>query len=383
MANRRKLAAAAEFDRILAVQSWILRRLGCDVFDLNYRFSPATWVIVFLASFYMVISAYDLYRFRNDVFNFAFSLVTLSYGVIGCTRIVLFLRNSRTYAQIVVEARRTYEQVSNEREQEVQERYTRMLKRCVTFYSVSFIGGCIMGGFFPLAVYWWTGLKVLPFGVILPFTDPDTIEGYQLNYLYQVSCIVWTPPGLTATQNVYFALVFNLCIQYDVLKLKLEDLDKLIRDGAEYDTIHEKLVEIINWQRHLVDFIAEIDRNFTVQTFVEISSVAMQMVIVLFVLHIDVWLPGYMVIFVASFQLFVLCILGAMIEFKSDIFTEQIYDIAWHRMRTPEQKMVQFMLAKAQYTMQLTYGGMLPLNMNLFVTIYKKTYSVFMMLQNM
>nr|AGS08024.1 odorant receptor 161 [Culex quinquefasciatus] len=383
MANRRKLAAAAEFDRILAVQSWILRRLGCDVFDLNYRFSPATWVIVFLASFYMVISAYDLYRFRNDVFNFAFSLVTLSYGVIGCTRIVLFLRNSRTYAQIVVEARRTYEQVSNEREQEVQERYTRMLKRCVTFYSISFIGGCIMGGFFPLAVYWWTGLKVLPFGVILPFTDPDTIEGYQLNYLYQVSCIVWTPPGLTATQNVYFALVFNLCIQYDVLKLKLEDLDKLIRDGAEYDTIREKLVEIINWQRHLVDFIAEIDRNFTVQTFVEISSVAMQMVIVLFVLHIDVWLPGYMVIFVASFQLFVLCILGAMIEIKSDIFTEQIYGIAWHRMRTPEQKMVQFMLAKAQYTMQLTYGGMLPLNMNLFVTIYKKTYSVFMMLQNM
>ncbi|XP_001869386.2 putative odorant receptor 83c [Culex quinquefasciatus] len=383
MANRRKLAAAAEFDRILDVQSWILRRLGCDVFDLNYRFSPATWVIVFLASFYMVISAYDLYRFRNDVFNFAFSLVTLSYGVIGCTRIVLFLRNSRTYAQIVVEARRTYEQVSNEREQEVQERYTRMLKRCVTFYSISFIGGCIMGGFFPLAVYWWTGLKVLPFGVILPFTDPDTIEGYQLNYLYQVSCIVWTPPGLTATQNVYFALVFNLCIQYDVLKLKLEDLDKLIRDGAEYDTIREKLVEIINWQRHLVDFIAEIDRNFTVQTFVEISSVAMQMVIVLFVLHIDVWLPGYMVIFVASFQLFVLCILGAMIEIKSDIFTEQIYGIAWHRMRTPEQKMVQFMLAKAQYTMQLTYGGMLPLNMNLFVTIYKKTYSVFMMLQNM
>ncbi|KAL9695385.1 hypothetical protein quinque_014670 [Culex quinquefasciatus] len=354
MANRRKLAAAAEFDRILAVQSWILRRLGCDVFDLNYRFSPATWVIVFLASFYMVISAYDLYRFRNDVFNFAFSLVTLSYGVIGCTRIVLFLRNSRTYAQIVVEARKTYEQVSNEREQEVQERYTRMLKQCV-----------------------------LPFGVILPFTDPDTIEGYQLNYLYQVSCIVWTPPGLTATQNVYFALVFNLCIQYDVLKLKLEDLDKLIRDGAEYDTIREKLVEIINWQRHLVDFIAEIDRNFTVQTFVEISSVAMQMVIVLFVLHIDVWLPGYMVIFVASFQLFVLCILGAMIEIKSDIFTEQIYGIAWHRMRTPEQKMVQFMLAKAQYTMQLTYGGMLPLNMNLFVTIYKKTYSVFMMLQNM
>lgn len=109
-----------------------------------------------------------------------------------------------------------------------------------------------------------------------------------------------------------------------------------------------------------------------------------------------------MVIFVASFQLFVLCILGAMIEIKSDIFTEQIYGIAWHRMRTPEQKMVQFMLAKAQYTMQLTYGGMLPLNMNLFVTvglrslwfgfnltfdlqfqIYKKTYSVFMMLQNM
>ncbi|XP_038104508.1 odorant receptor 67d isoform X1 [Culex quinquefasciatus] len=370
------------FERITSANRWVLKLLGIDVFNPNFRYSTATWVIWSLASFFILVTGYDLYRFRNDVFNFAFALVTLGYAVIGVSRLGFFLGSPAAYSQIFAESKETYRQESSERSREVQQKYTIMLKQCVMLYSGCFLGGCIIAGVLPFAVYWWTEQKVLPFGVILPFTDPDTMEGYQLNYLYQVSCIAWTPPGLTATQNMYFALVFNICIQYDVLQLKLEDLDKLIEDTAEYSVIQQKLVEIIHCQQHLSAFVTEIERIFAVQMFIEISSMAMQIVVILFVEHIDLWIPGYLAIIVATFQLLIFCALGTFISIKADLFAESVYNVSWHQIRIPEQQSIKFMMAKSQQSLLLTFGGMLPLDMNLFLSVYRKIYSIFMMLQN-
>ncbi|XP_039441223.1 odorant receptor 67d-like [Culex pipiens pallens] len=371
-----------EFERIATANRWVLKLLGVDIFNPDFRYSTATWVICSLACTFILVTGYDLYRFRNDVFNFAFALVTLGYAVIGVSRLWFLLGSPAAYSQIFAESKETYRQESSERSREVQQKYTRLLKQCVVLYSGCFLGGSIMAGLLPFAVYWWTGQKVLPFGVILPFTDPDTMEGYQLNYLYQVSCIAWTPPGLTATQNMYFALVFNICIQYDVLQLKLEDLDVLIKDTAEYSVIQQKLVEIIHCQQHLSAFVTEIERIFAVQMFIEISSMAMQIVVILFVEHIGLWIPGYLAILVATFQLLIFCALGTFISIKADLFAESVYNVSWHQIRIPEQQSIKFMMAKSQQSLLLTYGGMLPLDMNLFLSVYRKIYSIFMMLQN-
>ncbi|XP_038104509.1 odorant receptor 67d isoform X2 [Culex quinquefasciatus] len=337
------------FERITSANRWVLKLLGIDVFNPNFRYSTATWVIWSLASFFILVTGYDLYRFRNDVFNFAFALVTLGYAVIGVSRLGFFLGSPAAYSQIFAESKETYRQESSERSREVQQKYTIMLKQCVMLYSGCFLGGCIIAGVLPFAVYWWTEQKVLPFGVILPFTDPDTMEGYQLNYLYQ---------------------------------LKLEDLDKLIEDTAEYSVIQQKLVEIIHCQQHLSAFVTEIERIFAVQMFIEISSMAMQIVVILFVEHIDLWIPGYLAIIVATFQLLIFCALGTFISIKADLFAESVYNVSWHQIRIPEQQSIKFMMAKSQQSLLLTFGGMLPLDMNLFLSVYRKIYSIFMMLQN-
>ncbi|XP_055615190.1 odorant receptor 67d-like [Toxorhynchites rutilus septentrionalis] len=379
--------AQPEFEMIINKQHSILRVIGWDAYSRDFKFAPMTFLIVFLACLFMVVSLFDLYYFRDDAFNFTFVLVTLCYGTIGCARLGLAFKESHSMSGLVIKAKETYRQATpDSREQSVLLRYTKLLKKCVTCYTITFIGGCVLTGFLPLCVYLWNGLKILPFGVILPFIDPDSRSGYQLNYAYQVSCILWTPPGLTASQNVFFALIFNICIQFDMLVIKLDDLDKLIvtSDGENMDSaIHDKIKEIVRYQQRLYNFILTLKNLYSTQIFIDINCNAFQVIVTLFVLHIDIWMPGYMMISVATFQIFLLSFLGTLIEVKIDVLNNRIYDISWHKMPALERKNVQFMLHRSQQTLQLTYGGLVPLNMNLFVSVYKMIYSIFMMLQNL
>lgn len=279
-----------DFQRILYWQHITLKLLGCDVFKPNFHRSAVTYFIIFLAGFYMVISFIDLYLFNDNIFNFIFVLVTFSYGVIGCGRLGFLISQATTAAKLVSEAKQTYKKTTSDKlEQEILLKYTKLLKRCVLFFSIIFLGGVLLCGFLPLMVFLLNGEKILPFGVIIPLTNPNTDDGYQLNFLYQVSCMFWTPPGLTASQNVYFALVFNICIQYDLLVLKLQVLDEMIarNEKGELDMqLRETLVEIVQNQQRLADFITTIENLYATQTFVEVGSNAMQIVVTLFVLHI-------------------------------------------------------------------------------------------------
>ncbi|XP_001847967.2 putative odorant receptor 83c [Culex quinquefasciatus] len=372
-----RLETQKEFEKITGWQLWVLRLMGCGAYEPNFRISFATLVILFLAGAFVVITIFDLFLFQNDVFNFTFALVTLSYAVIGCTRLGFIIFHPNPYSAAFQEAKQTYLLASSdERDQQVLQHYTKLLKQCISMYSIAFLGGSVGTAFLPLIVYLWNGEKILPFGVVIPFTDLETSLGYQLNYMYQVSCILWTPPGLTASQNIYITLVFNICIQYDLIFIKLDELDQLaVRniDGTLDKEVEQKFIEIIKYQQRLNQFVAEVENRFTVQIFVEISCNALQIVVTLFVMEIDTWIPGYLVITVATFQSFLYCILGTLIDMKTELFTEKIYNVAWHRMRTSEQNNIKYMLSKSQQSVLLTNGGMLPMNMNLFLAVYKKS----------
>ncbi|XP_065088820.1 putative odorant receptor 83c [Ochlerotatus camptorhynchus] len=349
------------FERILNWQHLILKLIGCDGFSPEFRFTALTFLFVFLAGLFMVISFIDLYLFRDDVFNFTFVMVTIFYALIGVGRLKILLRHPIAASNLVRKMKQVYREASSDgSERLVILKYTTVLKHCVIFYGVIFLGGVILAGLLPLVVYMWNGDKILPFGVLIPFVNPETADGYELNFMYQVSCMLWTPPALTASQNFYFALVFNICIQYDVLVLKLQNLDDLIAknvNGKLDGQIRDVLINIIQYQQRLI-----------IMTF--------------FVLHIDMWFPGYLVILVSTFQLFLCCMMGTLIDVKSDVFTDKIYNISWHAMAKGDQRMLKFMLEKSQQSLKLSCGGMMTVNMNLFLAVYKKIYSIFMMLQN-
>ncbi|XP_062542281.1 putative odorant receptor 83c [Armigeres subalbatus] len=375
-----------DFVRILNWQHLILKLMGMDVYAVGHRRICGTYTIVFMAVLFLIISLIDLYLFRYDLFNFSFVLVTIFYALLGVGRLFIMLCRSTDLQQLVLKMIIVYKDSSkNQQERKILRKYTNRLRQCVTLYTLLFMGGTTLAGVLPLIVYWWTGDKILPIGVVIPFLSTDTPDGYQLNYIYQLSCMLWTPPGLIATQNFYFAMSFNICIQYDVMTLKLQTLDKLIAknvNGILNNDIREELISLIQYQQRLIKFIRDLENVYAIQTFIEVACNAMQIGVTMFVLHIDFWIPGPMMICVSTFQLFLSCMLGTLIDVKNDICIQKIYDVSWHEMPKTEQKTLQFLLAEAQQSKTLSCGGFMPLNMNLFLTVYKKIYSIFMMLQN-
>uniref|UniRef100_A0A182PN49 Uncharacterized protein n=1 Tax=Anopheles epiroticus TaxID=199890 RepID=A0A182PN49_9DIPT len=376
-----------DFDRLIRRQRLLLKLIGLDSYDPTFR-PRITIMVVCLSLIFVAISMYDLYIFRNDLFNFVYVLITIFFASIGIGHICVFVCYRDVLPMMLEQSYDTYRLVGkDERELHILQWYTKLFKRGANVYSLMFIGTSILTGLLPIAIYQLTGERVLPYGVVLPFVDPDSQVGYELNYMYQVSCIIWTPPGLVGAQCMMFGVVLNICVQYDILGVKLHDLDKLIRSGEESaqreELIGKKLRVILRDQQRLISFISHVEEANTVMAGVEILSFGLQIVITLYVLQLAFWFPGYVIIVLATMQLFILCLLGTIIEYKGEKFSEAVYQLTWNELSRGHKKIFRLLLLSSQQPYILTWSGMTNINMNLFVGMSQKFYSIFMMLRNM
>nr|XP_040238048.2 putative odorant receptor 83c [Anopheles coluzzii] len=374
------------FDRLIKRQRLLLKLIGIDSYDPAFRIHSLTFMLVCLALTFFVISLYDLYLFRDDLFNFVYVLITIFFATIGIGHISVFLLCSKLLAELLEQSYRTYRLVvDDQREQRILQWYTRLFQRAVDGYTLVFIGTSVAAGLLPLAIYLLSGDRVLPYGVVLPFVDPDSLVGYELNYIYQVSCIIWTPPGLVASVCMLFGLVLNICIQYDILAVKLQDLDELIRSPHPHRDamIGCKLRSILRNQQRLISFIANIEAAKNVLSAVEVLSLGLQIVITLFVLQFSLWIPGLVLIPVFTMQLFLFCLLGTIIEDKGVKFSAGVYSLTWNELSKQDKQIFRLLLLSSQQPQTLTCAGMTCISLNLFVNMSQKFYSIFMMLRNM
>uniref|UniRef100_A0A182XUV6 Odorant receptor n=1 Tax=Anopheles quadriannulatus TaxID=34691 RepID=A0A182XUV6_ANOQN len=308
-----------------------------------------------MAGLFMVISFYDvLVLFRDDLFGKSFVLSAICFGCIGWGRILGGFSHRDDLPRLMHMARHTYLRANlhDARQSALLRWYTDIFRHGVMLYTLLFLFGAVIASVGPVLLYLYNGERILPFGVYLPFVDPDSTSGYELNYLYQLSCILWTPPGLTATQNIYFALILNICIQYDVLELHLADLDALVKRPDPHG--RDRLL---------------IERVYSPQAIVEVLSLTFQLVMTLYVMRTSIWLPGLFLIPLCTIQLLIFCIPGTLIELKASKLTESIYDTAWHEMHQQNKQIVHLLLHRSQHPSGLTCAGMVSINMNLFLNV--------------
>ncbi|XP_053678659.1 putative odorant receptor 83c [Anopheles nili] len=369
------------FDRILSWQYYMLRMIGLDGFSKQLSVNILTLGIFFLASMFMVVSFYDLFvLFRKDLLGKTFVLTTICFGFIGWGRLVNIFTHRNFLPVLMQMARATYVRGTFDRRQTfILEQYTSIYMHGVLLYSTVFLVGVIIASVGPAMIFQLSGETILPFGVYLPFVDPNSETGYELNYLYQLSCMLWTPPGLTATQNIYFALILNICIQYDVLQLHLEDLNLLIQETSlmtKEQVIAEKLREIIINQQRLAQFVNSIESVFSIVTIIEVLSMTFQLVLTLFVMRSKLWPPGIFLIPLCTIQLFIMCVPGTIIDIKASKLTERMYSVTWHELHAKNKRIYQLLLHRSQHPRCLTCAGMVNMDMHLFMSVVKKVYSI-------
>ena len=81
------------------------------------------------------------------------------------------------------------------------------------------------------------------------------------------------------------------------------------------------------------------------------------------------FVPGYLLIPVTAFQLFVPCLMSTILKTKGEDLYQNIYFMSWRLMSIADQKSIQLVLQYAALPKQLTTGVKV-LNMETFVEVF-------------
>uniref|UniRef100_A0A182QK86 Odorant receptor n=1 Tax=Anopheles farauti TaxID=69004 RepID=A0A182QK86_9DIPT len=367
-------------------QNRILALFGCYMYTDRHRFSYRIVLICFIAISFIVLSVYSAVQTWGDMGQVVLSIVAVFYAIVGVARLAVAISNPAGCYRSLRLAEETYRHANGAHagEQGVLAKYTALFCNSVTLYTYSFLVGVFIVALMPFGCYLVLGERFLPLGIAIPFTDGETVNGFWCTLAVQLVYILFGPLALIPSQNIYFALIFNICLQYELLIERLKQLDNMIRcDGASAGNtptkgcaVRDQLVRIIQIQQRSTNYITHIESLYHLQTFVEFLCNSLQVALTLNVLHRSFWLPGFFVLPVAIVQMLILCSLGTLIELKSDQFTNHLYGIAWSEMDLPLQAMFKFVLNNAQKPTRLTCGRFAVINMNLFMAYYEMSYGL-------
>ncbi|ETN65050.1 putative odorant receptor [Anopheles darlingi] len=400
------------FRRTLAWQNRMLAWFGLYVYMGQHRYTYRLVVTLLLCVSFFIFTVYSAIISWGNAAEVMFSVVTVFYDFVGLTRLAILLSYPDDCYRVVQLAEQMYEnddpgtlllssgaashQQHHHRQakEQVLIRYTDLFQHSVTIFTVCFLSSIALVVMLPFVMYIFTGDMILPLGVWLPYMDPREPVGYWVTLGVQLMYIIAGPLALTPSQNVYFAFIFNICMQYELLTVQLDELDATIeRNSSQVPVnaaakaagrvlVRDQLVRIIEYQQKCRNYIRIIEKCYANQTFVEFFCSSGQVALMFYEFRRTFWLPGLFVMPAAILQMLIQCGLGTLIEMRCDQFTTKLCAISWLRMERTEQKMYQFVVASAQQPARLTCGGIGVINMNLFLAIYKKVYSFFMMLRN-
>lgn len=88
--------------------------------------------------------------------------------------------------------------------------------------------------------------KVLCFGFLIPYTDPQELVGYALNFLFQIWQVIVLCFGYVAFLRMYFLLFVHACLRSDILKINMEDFNGHITEFDDQIHQNEKLSIMLN-----------------------------------------------------------------------------------------------------------------------------------------
>lgn len=206
----------------------IARLLGCSIFEQN--FSPINfWLIVMLIDLvtYLLISMQNIYAFREDFVRVVFVVVTLGMGFQSAVKLYTFIIQRDRILKLSSLIQSFHESSNSAKSADIFERWS--LISChiiglsaVLFYCCSFIVFC-----YPFLIYFFFGLKILPFGFIIPGLDWESLPGYVLNYAHHTFQIYGVINGLFVSNLYIILFMLNGFAQYEALEVLLEDLSML------------------------------------------------------------------------------------------------------------------------------------------------------------
>uniref|UniRef100_A0A182XGQ5 Uncharacterized protein n=1 Tax=Anopheles quadriannulatus TaxID=34691 RepID=A0A182XGQ5_ANOQN len=320
--------------------------LGIDIFTPGYSSTNLLLRMVLLNTFtFFWINLYSLTTTYGNLVDFMYSFETLLYVGIACIKMYVFIKNKTLILQMHQYMIDFFDQFHGDREQD--ELLVGTLNNTTLLSSLFAVcSSSAPGLLFVGSLLWSIAVEyVLPFGFFIPTVGMDTLQGYTLNYGFQMLETTLMVIGIISSESAFFMFQQNACLQVDMLR----------------------------YSKSMCSL-------FELHFFIVFGCIFFQLVSnVVVIVSVPDWYPGYFLFIMLTVQLFFSCALGETFNIKSDELTVAIYNVPWYNMEVRDQKAMRLLLMASQNPGRLSYGFG-TVNMRAFFEIFRKTYSIAMMM---
>ncbi|XP_055590515.1 odorant receptor 67d-like [Uranotaenia lowii] len=372
------------FDYNLLFIRWMADICGLDMMVDNYKFNYRTFrsaAAIFLS---FVSAAYSAIVYYPDIYKITELLLAFGIGLQSAAKFYIGIAHWPFYKMMYNNIRHLHYINRNHRRNAstlllLIKRIHLVSKAIFALYSIAFTVLLL----YPVFWFWVKNEKVLTIHLLIPGLNPETSYGYGQTLIVHAIMVFLAGAGMIAADTVILLFVSSVSGFADVLRNELDDLNELL-DATHRDEkiIKEKVRIICHLHQEVVQYESDLDERYVNTCFVQVVTSVTLMSGALFLIYTKNHIPSYGLLPASFFQLLEFCLLGTVLTVKNQEIMESIYGAHWYKLQKPEQRCFELMLHKSQNAIEMTIGGLAPLNIETFVGIINRIYSFFMMLIN-
>ncbi|KAK9884865.1 hypothetical protein WA026_009087 [Henosepilachna vigintioctopunctata] len=300
-----------------------------------------------------------------------------------------------------VEIRAMLELIQDEHFKSELPEHKKIVERCVgeckkmfLFFIVCSIMAWVLWAGKPL----YAKEKLLPMNILLPFELTKAHPLYYPIFIYVSGCGLYGATSNCSIDCLFAGLMHHVSGQIKILKHKLIQIgrkdnlsmfcedDDPNRTKVRNECIYNELKECIDHYDKITSYIKDLEEIFTFVPFGQLSVSTVVICVSCFqVMILDPLSTNFlgMITFALTmiFQIYTYCHYGNQLYHESASIGDAVYMSDWYSFDLKSKRMIIILMERSKKPLVFKAGYLLPLSVETFVSIMRKTYSLLAVLQ--
>uniref|UniRef100_A0A182VT60 Uncharacterized protein n=1 Tax=Anopheles minimus TaxID=112268 RepID=A0A182VT60_9DIPT len=371
---------------------WYASFVGLDIMEPNYKPNILTVVAISAVSLPLLGEFYTIWYYWPNLVKLMESAAIYGILVQGVAKFYTALRYRKFFEAMYNRLDRFhYEYRHHEKNNATLLLLMERICLVTRLIAIQLLASGLILGITPAIQYILKGEKIMPFTVVIVFTDPEITSHFLLNIIIQYYLLIVGVAGFFAAESVLILFVTSVAGFADVLKNKIDEMNDILLDAENVEdrtAVKLKLREILMLHQRVLEYENDLDERYYLNNWVQVVSILFNLTGALFGCYMSNSFTMYALAIAVVVQLFELCLLGTILSIKvsNQAHNEEIerafYNSLWYLMDRVEKQDFMIMFHNSQHAIEMTVASMAPLNIVLFIAIMQKIYAFAMMLMS-
>uniref|UniRef100_A0A182S5C6 Uncharacterized protein n=1 Tax=Anopheles funestus TaxID=62324 RepID=A0A182S5C6_ANOFN len=366
---------------------WYASFVGLDIMEPNYRPNVLTALAFCLNLLSLLSEFHTIWYYWPDIVKLMESAAIYGILIQGMAKFYTVLRYRQFFEAMYNRLDRFhYEYRHHEKNNSTLLLVMGRICLMTKLITIQFVVSIIILTLTPGVQYILEGEKLMPYTIIIVFTDPEITSHFLMNITIQYYLLVVGLAGFIAAESMLILFVTSVAGYADVLKNKIDEMNDVLleaENSKDRTPVKLKLREILLLHQRVLEYENDLEKGYYLNNWVQVASIVFNLTGALFGCYVSNSFTMYALAIAVVIQLFELCLLGTILSIKNEEIEQAFYNSLWYLMDRIEKKDFMIMFHKSQHAIEMTVASMAPLNIVLFIAIMQKIYTFAMMLMNL